>query len=122
LAGRVEDANTVAQRAVKVSKEHKERGHGVLALKLLGDIALKNNPPEIQKAEKYYREALLASQELGMRPVAAHTHAGLANVYIATGQAQQARSELSAAIDLYHTMEMTHWLPPVRAALASLIS
>jgi tetratricopeptide (TPR) repeat protein len=122
LSGRVEDAKTVAQRAVKASEEHKERGHGVLALKLLGDIALKNNPPEIQKAEKYYREALMASQELGMRPVEAHTHAGLANIYITTGQPQQARSELSAAIDLYHAMEMTQWLPPVRAALSTLTS
>ena len=122
LSGRIEDANTIAQRAVKVSKEHKERGHGVLALKLLGDIALKNNPPDIQKAENYYREALMVSQEIGMRPVEGHAHAGLGNVYIATGRAEQARSELSAAIDLYHAMQMTHWLPPAQAALATLIS
>ena len=122
LSGRVEEARALAERAVKVSKQHKERGHGVLALKLLGDIALKNNPPEIHKADNYYREALMASQEIGMRPVEAHAHAGLGNVYVATGRAEQARSELSAAIDLYRAMQMTHWLPPAEAARATLIS
>ena len=122
LSGRVEDANAIAERAVQVSKEHKELGHGVLASKLLGDIALKNNPPEIQKAENYYREALTASQEIGMRPVEAHAHAGLGNVYIATGRTEQARSELSAAIDLYRAMQMTHWLSPAEAALATLVT
>ncbi|HEU4341722.1 MAG TPA: adenylate/guanylate cyclase domain-containing protein [Candidatus Binatia bacterium] len=122
LAGRLDDATALAERAVKVSKQHKERGHGVLALKLLGDIALKNNPPEFQKAENYYREALMASQEIGMRPVEAHAHAGLSSVYVATGRAEQARSELSAASDLYRAMQMTHWLPPAEASLATLIS
>jgi tetratricopeptide (TPR) repeat protein len=119
LSGRLEDANSTALRAVEVSKEHKELGHGVLALKLLGDIALKN-PPDLHKAENYYREALIASQDIGMRPIEAHAHAGLANVYIATGRAEQARSELSVAIDLYRGMQMTHWLRPVEAALATL--
>jgi tetratricopeptide (TPR) repeat protein len=120
LSGRVKEASALAEDAVKVSKQHKERGHGVLALKLLADIALKNNPPELQKAENYYREALIASQEIGMRPVEAHAHAGLGNVYVATGRAGQARSELSAAIDLYHSMEMTLWLNQADAALRNI--
>ena len=120
LSGRVEEANKLAERAVKVSKQHKELGHGVLALKLLGDIALKINPPEIQKAEDYYREALVASQEMGIRPVVAHAHAGLSNVYVLTGKAEHARLELSAAIDLYRAMQMTHWLSLAEAATATL--
>jgi class 3 adenylate cyclase/tetratricopeptide (TPR) repeat protein len=120
LSGRVKEASALAEDAVKVSKQHKERGHGVLALKLVADIALKNNPPEFQKAENYYREALIASQEIGMRPVEAHAHAGLGNVYVATGRAGQARSELSAAIDLYHSMEMTLWLNQADAALRNI--
>ena len=50
----------------------------------------------------------------------AHAHAGLGNVYVATGRAWQARSELSAAIDLYHSMEMTLWLNQADAALRNI--
>ena len=31
---------------------------------------------------------------------------------------EQARSELAAAIELFHTMDMTFWLPQAEAALA----
>ena len=34
------------------------------------------------------------------------------------GQAEQARAALSTAIDLYHAMQMTFWLPQTEAALA----
>jgi hypothetical protein len=35
-----------------------------------------------------------------------------------TGQREQARGELSVALDLYHAMEMTFWLPETEAMLA----
>jgi hypothetical protein len=35
-----------------------------------------------------------------------------------TGQREQARAELSLAIELYKAMEMTFWLPQAEAALA----
>ena len=35
-----------------------------------------------------------------------------------TGQREQARAELSTAIELYRAMDMTFWLPQAEAALA----
>jgi hypothetical protein len=35
-----------------------------------------------------------------------------------TGQREQARTELTAAIALYRAMDMTFWLPQAEAALA----
>jgi hypothetical protein len=35
-----------------------------------------------------------------------------------TGQPEQARAELSPAIELYRAMDMTFWLPQAEAALA----
>jgi hypothetical protein len=35
-----------------------------------------------------------------------------------TGEKEQARAELSAAIELYRATEMTFWLPQAEAALA----
>jgi predicted ATPase/class 3 adenylate cyclase len=58
------------------------------------------------------------AEELGMRPLQAHCHRGLGILYAQTGQAEQARVALSAAITLYRAMDMTFWLPQAEAALA----
>src|SRR5881397_3757278 len=55
--------------------------------------------------------------ELGMLPLVAHCHLGLGTLYARTGQREQARAELSVAIELYRTMEMTFWLPQAEAVL-----
>ena len=52
-----------------------------------------------------------------MRPLQAHCHRGLGPLYAMTDQVEQARVELSTAIDLYQAMEMTFWLPETEAAL-----
>jgi hypothetical protein len=38
--------------------------------------------------------------------------------HASTGQREQARAELSTAIDLYQAMTLTFWLPETEAALA----
>jgi hypothetical protein len=53
-----------------------------------------------------------------MRPLAAHCHQELGTLYVAIGQREQARAELSAASALYRTMAMTFWRPQTEAALA----
>jgi hypothetical protein len=58
------------------------------------------------------------AEELGMHPLQAHCHRGLGTLYAKTGQREQAHTELSTAITMYRTMDMTFWLPEVEAALA----
>ena len=53
-----------------------------------------------------------------MRPLQAHCHRGLGTLYVKTGQREQARTELSTAIEMYQAMAMTFWLPQAEAALA----
>jgi hypothetical protein len=53
-----------------------------------------------------------------MCPLQAYCHRGLGTLYAKTGQREQARTEPSTAINLYHAMEMTFWLPETEAALA----
>jgi hypothetical protein len=48
----------------------------------------------------------------------AHCHLGLGTLYAKIDQQAQARTGLSAAIDLYHAMDMTFWLPQAEATLA----
>ena len=70
------------------------------------------------EAEAHYRQALALAGELGMRPLQAHCHCGLGMLYANHGQLEQARVELSTAIDLYRSMDMTFWLPQAETALA----
>jgi hypothetical protein len=48
----------------------------------------------------------------------AHCHLGLGTLYAATGQQEQARTELSTAMALYRAMDMMFWLPQAEVALA----
>jgi tetratricopeptide (TPR) repeat protein len=118
LAGRLEDAHTLAEQALALARTHQERGHEAYALCLLGDIAAHRDLPDIAQAEAHYQQALALAEELGMRPLQAHCHRGLGTLYAATGQHEQARTALSTAIALYRDMEMTFWLPQTEAALA----
>ena len=118
LAGRLEEAHTLAERALAHAREHQERGNEAYALRLLGDIAARREPPESEPAEAHYRQALALAEELGMRPLQAHCHLGLGTAVRQDGRREQARAELSAAIELYRAMDMTFWLPQAEAALA----
>jgi class 3 adenylate cyclase/tetratricopeptide (TPR) repeat protein len=118
LAGRLKVAHALTDRALALAREHQERGNQAYALCLLGEITARRQPPEHERAEAHYRQALALAEELGMRPLQAHCHRGLGTLYAMTGQREQARAELSLAIELYKAMEMTFWLPQAEAALA----
>ena len=118
LAGHLEESHVLAERALVLACEHQERGNEAYALRLLGEIAAHRTPPDVHEAEAYYRQALTLAEVLGMRPLMAHCYRGLGTLYAATGQREQARTELSAAIVLYRAMDMTFWLPQAEAAVA----
>jgi tetratricopeptide (TPR) repeat protein len=120
LAGHLEEAHALAVRALALSRDRQERGHQAYALRLLGEIATRGQPPEHDQARNYYQEALGLAQELGMRPLVAHCHRNLGTLYARTARREQAREELSIAIELYRGMDMTFWLPQVEAALVQM--
>jgi hypothetical protein len=122
LAGRIEDAIALAQRALELSPEHKERGHEAWTLRLGGEIHSHGEPPEIEPAEASYRQALVLAGELGMRPLQPHCHLGVGMLYVKVNQRGQACAELSVAIELSHAMAMTFWLPQAEAALAQVVA
>ena len=119
--GRLEEAQVLAEQALAHAHAHQERGNQAYALRLLGDIAARCEPPESDQAGEYYRQALILAGELGMRPLVAHCHLGLGTLYGRMGQVEQARAELTAAIALYRAMDMTFWLPQAEAELAQVV-
>jgi hypothetical protein len=118
LAGRLEEAHGLAERALALTRAHQERGHQAYALRLLGDITARSEPPGSALVEAHYRDALTLADELGMRPLQAHCHRGLGTFYATIGCQAEARDELDTAITLCRAMEMTFWLPQAEAALA----
>jgi tetratricopeptide (TPR) repeat protein len=118
LAGRGEEAWEHARQALDLARQQKARGDEALALLQLGVVHAHADPPDVAQAEAHYQQALALAEELGMRPLVAHCHHGLGRLYHQTGQREQARTALSAAIDLYRAMDMTLWLPQAEAALA----
>jgi tetratricopeptide (TPR) repeat protein len=118
LAGRVDEAWQHARQALDLARQQKVRVHEAHALFQLGAVHTQANPPDVQRAEACYREALAMAEELGMRPLQAHCHRGLGTLCAKTGQQEQARAALATAIALYRAMAMTFWLPQAEAALA----
>jgi class 3 adenylate cyclase/tetratricopeptide (TPR) repeat protein len=117
-AGRLAEAQALADLALVLARERYERGHEAFALRLLGDITAQHKPSEVEPAEAYYQQALTLAEALGMRPLQAHCHRGLGTLYAKINQREEARTEFATAIDMYRSMEMTFWLPQTEAALA----
>ena len=120
LAGRLAEAHSLAERVLALAQTHQTRGNQAYARRFLGEIAARCDPPEAELAKAHYHQSLALAEELGMRPLQAHCHRGLGTLYARIGQREQARAELSTAMEMYRTMEMTFWLPQTEAALAQI--
>jgi class 3 adenylate cyclase/tetratricopeptide (TPR) repeat protein len=114
-AGGIENASRHAERALDLSRMHRERGHEAWALRLLGEIASHREPPDVEAAGNHYHQALALATELGMRPLVAHCHLGLGQLYRRTGDEAKAQEHLTTATALYREMEMGFWLARVQA-------
>ncbi len=120
LAGRFDAATEQARRALALSHGQGERAHQAYALRLLAEIASDRDTPDVKAAEASYREALALASELGMQPLAGRCRLGLGRLSLRMGRTAQARSDLEAAIALFHSMAMTGWLAQAEAEVSRL--
>jgi tetratricopeptide (TPR) repeat protein len=119
-AGRIEEAASHADLALEFSRNYKERGREAWILRQIGKIHARRNPPDLDRIEFYYRQSLKQANELKMRPLIAHCHLSLGELYVRTDQRDKAQKELLTAIDLYGFMEMTAGLREAEIALAKI--
>ena len=115
VTGRVEDAAQLGRHALDLARQHKQRGHEVYAHRLLGEVAAHRDPLDVQAAEAHYRGAIGLAHELGMRPLIARCHHGLATLYRRTGKREQAQEHLRTATTQYREMDMRFWLEQAEA-------
>jgi hypothetical protein len=56
----------------------------------------------------------------GMRPLVAHCHLGLGNLYRRTGSRDQAQEHVTTATTMYRQMDMRFWLEQAETKLQEL--
>jgi class 3 adenylate cyclase/tetratricopeptide (TPR) repeat protein len=118
LLGRLDEAEDLGMRAIESLPEH--TGVAAHSRHLLGDIATRRDPPEVETSEGQYRHALAIATELGMRPLVAHCHLGLGKLYRRTGKREQAQEHLTTATTMYREMGMTYWLEKAETEMREL--
>jgi class 3 adenylate cyclase/tetratricopeptide (TPR) repeat protein len=118
LAQRGADARQLAERGLMLAHEHRQRGEEAYALRVLGEIAARGDPPDVAAAETHYRAALTLAEQLEMRPLQAHCHLGLGKLYRRVERSEEARANLSTAIAMLREMGMAFWLPEAERELA----
>jgi tetratricopeptide (TPR) repeat protein len=120
LAKRLKEAQSIAQSALDIVLKIKDRGSQAWIWRVLAQIEENCDSPDYERAKFYYEQSLELATELGMRPVIAHCRDNLGHLYLRLEKLQEAWRELSAAVQLYRSLEMTLWLPAAESSLANI--
>src|SRR5262245_30586790 len=117
VLGDLNKARYLGDCAINCSPSHP--GIAAHALHLLGDIATHSEKFEAESSEAHYHNELSLAEPRGMRPVIAHCHAGISELYRRTGRVEQAHEHLTTATTMYREMDMTYWLREAEAITAN---
>jgi tetratricopeptide (TPR) repeat protein len=120
LADRTEDAATSAARGLDLARRWGDRAQEAHALRILGEIAMHRGAADHRQAADLYDQVLSLAASLAMRPLIAHCHLGLGQLYRRTGRSEQAHEHLTTATTMYREMGMTYWLEQAEAELREL--
>jgi class 3 adenylate cyclase/tetratricopeptide (TPR) repeat protein len=110
LADRLVEASQILEQSLAMSTDRHERAIQAYTQRLLGDLALRKDKPDIDTAERFYNDALRLAEELHLRPHVAHCHLGLSRLHRATGQGDRAREHQEHAVAMFTTLDMPLWL------------
>jgi tetratricopeptide (TPR) repeat protein len=112
--GRIAAAREQAEHVLALARAEKQRSWEAWSLKVHGDVdaqaVTKVEQSGAEQAADAYRRALALATELGMRPLVAHCHIGLARLYRQAMNREQALVHLTHATRLYREMGMQFWL------------
>jgi tetratricopeptide (TPR) repeat protein len=111
------EAVSLAARALEIAQTHQAGGYQADALRLLGEIAMRQESPDVAQADAHYRGAVALAEGLGRRPLVAHCHLGLGELHRRTGRRGQAEDHVTAAMKMYREMDMSFWVEKAQARL-----
>jgi DNA-binding SARP family transcriptional activator len=119
LAAQLDQATAMAQRALALAVQRKERAQEAYAHRLFGEIASHDARRDVAEAERHYHLAVSLAEEMGMRPLLAHCHLGLGQLHCRLAQPDDARQHLTTAAAMYREMDMEYWLGTATALASS---
>jgi class 3 adenylate cyclase/tetratricopeptide (TPR) repeat protein len=119
LAGRLDEAWDCGTRAIVLAHEREERGHEAWAHFLLGEVVSHRGDLDVAAAESHFGTAEALASELGMRPLIAHCHNSLGELYGRTGD-RRSTDHLTVAMNLFHEMGMRFWFEKAEAEMQAL--
>jgi tetratricopeptide (TPR) repeat protein len=120
LEGQIERAIKTAEEALSNSRRTGLQGFGAWAFFVMAKIQSNCGTELMERAVESYHQAMDQAKELSMRPLLAHCHLGLGQLFRATGRIKEAQTPIQAAVDLYRSMGMNFWLPQAEAALGQI--
>jgi class 3 adenylate cyclase/tetratricopeptide (TPR) repeat protein len=110
LANHLDLATKLAELGLQRARANGERGSFALCINVFGKIELARDRPDFEKAVDSLRLALAEATELGMGPLVAHSHVGLAKLHGFKGERAISNEHFSIAEMLYRKMKMAYWL------------
>lgn len=116
-SGALDAALQLVATTLDLARAAGERLYEVWALRLLGEIHARGDPPDLRRAEEAFRSGIGLAAEIGMRPHLAHCHLGLGGLFARTGRKGEASEHLETALRMYREMDMQFYLKQSAAEL-----
>jgi tetratricopeptide (TPR) repeat protein len=113
LASNDPSALGVAETARALATEDSALGEEAWTLKTLADVYLARGAAGFDAASDCYRKGLRIAEELQMRPLVAHCHAGLGRIATAIGLVNDAQPHVQLAREMYADMRMAFSAEPL---------
>jgi len=76
---------------------------------ILGEVHARQDPLDVEAADRFYRASLRLTEELGMRPIMARCRLSLGVLYQRAERPEPARQNVAAAFALFQEMGMRPW-------------
>ncbi len=105
--GREGEALNAATRALELARKHEERANEAYSLRMLGEVEMYRG--NLSDANGWLTQGVKLAEELGMRPLEANFHKGLANAFDLSHQKSSAEHHRSISRSLADAMEMRFW-------------
>jgi class 3 adenylate cyclase/tetratricopeptide (TPR) repeat protein len=105
--GREVDALAAAERALDLARKHCEQANEAYSLRMLGEVELHRG--NLSDANSWLMKALVLANGLGMLPLEAHCHKGLASVFDHGNQKSDAERHRDASSSLIRDVGMRFW-------------
>jgi len=113
--GRIGDAAPLAELAVQMARAVNARGQLAWMLRLLADVAMRGDRPDVDAAQTVLAECMRLASERGMRPLHARALLTSAELLRRLGRVEDARATAAEAATCFRALEMTSWAEAAEA-------